>query len=272
MSRRARLPGFLYALNRALRAPYLRGVNYHETEARHADNLRRHVEFFLRHYDILDENGLADFIARTPRSEMPALVICFDDGQTNNYEVAAKVLAEFRVRAWFFVIAGFIGTTKDWGAGRIEHFMGWDQLRDLAEQGHVIGSHTWSHPVLARISGAELRREVAGSRIELERHLGRAVRSFCIPFGTIQSFDGHAVAEAIGSYDHVFTANPTFLRPGATPYDLGRIPLHAAMDIDTVTLFASGAIDLRFSFRRIYYARLVHEAIATRRSVGANDR
>lgn len=58
-----------------------------------------------------------------------------------------------------------------------------DQIRSLARRGHEIGSHTLSHPVLVHLDDAELEREVASSKYELESWLGAAIHGLCYPNG-----------------------------------------------------------------------------------------
>ena len=57
------------------------------------------------------------------------------------------------------------------------------ELMQLAEAGMSIGAHTESHPILSLCSEEEVRREIEGSKIRLERALGRPVWAFAYPFG-----------------------------------------------------------------------------------------
>jgi peptidoglycan/xylan/chitin deacetylase (PgdA/CDA1 family) len=61
--------------------------------------------------------------------------------------------------------------------------MNWDELRELAERGVEIGSHTVTHPHLTRLSDAEVQRELADSRAEIEDELGRPCTLLAYPFG-----------------------------------------------------------------------------------------
>lgn len=61
--------------------------------------------------------------------------------------------------------------------------MSWDQLRTLHAEGHEIGSHTRTHPILPRCDDARLETEIVGSRARLREELGAAVDTFCYPNG-----------------------------------------------------------------------------------------
>ena len=61
--------------------------------------------------------------------------------------------------------------------------MSWDELREHADRGVQIGSHTVLHSHLTRLSDAELRRELEDSRAEAEAELGRPCRELAYPYG-----------------------------------------------------------------------------------------
>lgn len=62
--------------------------------------------------------------------------------------------------------------------------LAWDDLRELAEDELIeIGSHTKSHAHLPKLSDADLRDELAGSKEAIEDHLGRPARYLAYPFG-----------------------------------------------------------------------------------------
>jgi peptidoglycan/xylan/chitin deacetylase (PgdA/CDA1 family) len=59
--------------------------------------------------------------------------------------------------------------------------MNWDEIRKIEERGHVIGSHTLSHPNVAQITIADVRTELENSRACLEKQLSRPVVHFSYP-------------------------------------------------------------------------------------------
>jgi len=80
--------------------------------------------------------------------------------------------------------------------------MDWDAVRDLAQRGLEIGSHTISHPHLPRLDDAELRRELEESRARIEDELRRPCRFLAYPFGDDDA-RVRAAAEAAG-YEAAF--------------------------------------------------------------------
>jgi peptidoglycan/xylan/chitin deacetylase (PgdA/CDA1 family) len=73
---------------------------------------------------------------------------------------------------------------------------GWRELREMADSGVEIGSHTVTHPILLRVDGDRLAHELTASKRRLEAMLGREVTSFCYPNGDTNSIVRTAVEQA----------------------------------------------------------------------------
>ncbi|MBW2714134.1 MAG: polysaccharide deacetylase family protein, partial [Deltaproteobacteria bacterium] len=74
--------------------------------------------------------------------------------------------------------------------------MSWDQMRELANAGHEIGSHSVSHPILPNCDEEQIKFEAENSKKVLEQQLGSAVDSFCYPNGSWDETVVQAVREA----------------------------------------------------------------------------
>ena len=86
--------------------------------------------------------------------------------------------------------------------------MTWEQLRSMKAGGHGIGSHSFSHRVLATLSPELQEREIKASRGELAARIGNEVLSFAYPVGGPQHINSHSVRlvrEA--GYQQAFTFN-----------------------------------------------------------------
>src|ERR1035437_7395127 len=59
--------------------------------------------------------------------------------------------------------------------------MTWDDARTLVKSGHIVGSHTMTHPNVARVSAADARSELTESKLKLEKELGEPVKHFSYP-------------------------------------------------------------------------------------------
>ena len=118
------------------------------------------------------------------------VAITFDDCYRDNLS-AARVLAEFGLPACFFVPTGFVGTDTvfewDKGLARMPNLT-WDDVREIANMGFEVGSHSVNHVNMAAIPVEQARCELVESRKTLEDKLGRRVRWFAYPFGGKNNF------------------------------------------------------------------------------------
>jgi peptidoglycan/xylan/chitin deacetylase (PgdA/CDA1 family) len=126
-----------------------------------------------------------------------AVAVTFDDGYKDLMEFALPVLREFKIPAAFFVVSGGIGGTDSWvsidGLPR-EPIMSWDDLKMLRDEGMTIGSHSATHATLNGVSSDVLKREIEGSRHDLQARLGIEIRHFAYPQGR---FSEEAEAEVL---------------------------------------------------------------------------
>ena len=125
--------------------------------------------------------------------------ITFDDAYRNVWQNALPILARHQVQAIQFVVAAHLGGQNNWdmAEGEVaEDLMDVAQLRDWLAAGHSIGSHSLNHRVLKRLSEAEAREEIIGSRKRLEDTFGVAVRHFCYPSGKFSPMVHDLVREA----------------------------------------------------------------------------
>jgi peptidoglycan/xylan/chitin deacetylase (PgdA/CDA1 family) len=72
----------------------------------------------------------------------------------------------------------------DDGSLIVEHFMNWDELRELASDPLItIGAHTVSHPLLSALDESAAFAEMTRGRSRLEEELNVPIKHFAYPFG-----------------------------------------------------------------------------------------
>lgn len=99
------------------------------------------------------------------------LALTFDDGPNDPHTLRLlEVLAKHGVHATFFLIGRFAQQRPD-------------IAREIAAAGHIIGNHTFSHPLLIFKSQSEIRREISQCRAALEDAVGSHSNLFRPPFG-----------------------------------------------------------------------------------------
>jgi peptidoglycan-N-acetylglucosamine deacetylase len=99
------------------------------------------------------------------------LALTFDDGPNDPHTMRLlDVLAVHKVRATFFMLGQFVSERPD-------------IVRAVADAGHAIGNHTFSHPNLIFCGRTEVRRQIAECERALYDAMGATTRLFRPPFG-----------------------------------------------------------------------------------------
>jgi len=110
--------------------------------------------------------------------------------------------------------------------GRCEGLMlQWSQLAAMRRAGHVIGSHSMTHPNLTRIGLLEARRELCESKRLLEDRLGEPVTHFSYPCAILPPhWNDHteALTRELG-YRCAATSIPGVARGAQNPHQVPRI-------------------------------------------------
>ncbi len=128
----------------------------------------------------------------------PAPVITLDDGGVSAMR-AAEALEARGLVGRFFITANYIGARG---------FVTDRDVRDLTSRGHIVGSHSCSHPLrMARCSWSQLLDEWTRSCDILGEILGEKVRVASVPGGDFAPQVAEAAARA--GITTLFTSEPT---------------------------------------------------------------
>ena len=99
------------------------------------------------------------------------LALTYDDGPNDPHTLRLlEVLAKHNVHATFFLIGRYVHQKPA-------------IARAIAKAGHIVGNHTFTHPVLIFRSDLEIRRELAQCRSVLHDVIGEHSNLFRPPFG-----------------------------------------------------------------------------------------
>jgi peptidoglycan/xylan/chitin deacetylase (PgdA/CDA1 family) len=167
----------------------------------------------------------------------PSVVLTFDDGGVSAYCCIADELEERGWRGYFFTATNWIGKPG---------FLNVSQIRDLRERGHIIGSHSCSHPPrISRYTLGDIIHEWSRSSAILSDILGERVLTGSVPGGYYS--EKVARAAAIAGLETLFTSEPT------TQTDLvegcvvkGRFMIQRGTSARTAAALARGAVIPQF--------------------------
>lgn len=143
--------------------------------------------------------GEKDFEEQVKALSGREVEITFDDGGVSFLTVAAPILEKYGRRGIFFISTAYLDTPG---------FLTKSQVLELHQRGHVIGSHTHSHPSnLSKMTDDEIEREWEESVQILSGIIGQAVTSASIPNGNGSKSVVECASKA-GILD-LYTSEPT---------------------------------------------------------------
>jgi len=174
---------------------------YHSISDHRTDSLAVRPADFEYQIAWLQKHGyrsmtLAQFVTQTVEKGKRIVIITFDDGYADNYHLAYPILMRYGFAATVFLVSDYVGTdrilppdqpkiTKRSDQTLYSHLT-WDQIHEMAAHNIEFGSHTCTHPrELTALSAAQHWQQIAHSRQDLQRKLGKDVISFCYPRGNL---------------------------------------------------------------------------------------
>lgn len=184
---------------------------------------------FRQHLALLREMGaravglddVVDFLFGRRAPPDRAVVLTFDDGYEDTYTEAFPAMRALGMRGTVFVVSDFVGQPG---------YVTWEQLRELAEHGWSVESHSVSHPDLRHLPDPELRRQLGESKAHIEREVGRAVRYLNYPAG---QYDRRVIAAAaVAGYTAALTTRHGTQLALRQLFELPRVRIHGADDAE----------------------------------------
>jgi peptidoglycan/xylan/chitin deacetylase (PgdA/CDA1 family) len=272
------------------------------------------MELIAREFKPVTVDQVARFVRGEQDLPERSVVVTFDDGYTDNYEMAMPILDRVGVPATFYVTVDCVEnrrlpwpsrlrfsfrttskknwtdeTGKVWNlasdlerdlaylsvcdrvaqlAGAVQErvvsqveseldaklpadsgrlMMTWDQIRALAQHGHVVGSHTMTHPNIAHLSIEDARRELVESKQQMEARVRTNVVHFSYPCPALYPNWSEQTAEESrrAGYETAVTTSSGLARRNDNPLALKRV--HPTKTVDGLrwnleTAFAGRAV------------------------------
>ncbi|MFD0695559.1 polysaccharide deacetylase family protein [Paenibacillus sp. GCM10027628] len=195
-------------------------LNYHSIGDEPGNTLVLHPDKLARQMAYLKENGytpltLSDFILILEKELKPPakpVLLTFDDGYTDNYELALPVLKPYGFPATLFISPGAIGQPD---------YLNWEQVKDMHKAGWTIQPHGMTHPYLSKLTAEKQKEEIMEARRQIEKQLGTKADVFCYPYGDFNS-KTLAILKEVG-FRYAFTIEQGRTTSSQKPLQLKRI-------------------------------------------------
>lgn len=148
---------------------------------------------------------------RAHRSDPNAVLLTFDDGYSDQFRYAFRILQRFGDVATFFVNVGTIGTARH---------LSWDEVETMARAGMSIGCHGVDHVDLSALGTVAQTYQIDRCVKLLGEHLHGPVLAYAYPSG---AFDSQTIRlEEYAGVVFGFTTDPRFQTDSQSPYELTR--------------------------------------------------
>jgi peptidoglycan/xylan/chitin deacetylase (PgdA/CDA1 family) len=140
------------------------------------------TETFKAQLKILSDSGYTTILPEQldnylaygdPLPEKPVM-LTFDDGDLDQYTLAYPEMNKYGFKAVFFVMTVALNKPR---------YLSKQQVKELSDNGHVIGSHTWDHKNVKKYQAADWPIQVEKPSQLLESITGKPVEYFAYPFG-----------------------------------------------------------------------------------------
>lgn len=125
-------------------------------------------------YTAILPDQLYDYLAYGIELPEKPVMITFDDNDGTQYSAANPIMKEFGFKGVYFIMTVTIGKPR---------YMNQAQLRELSDNGNVIGSHTWDHHNVRQYKDEDWVTQIEKPSKVLEEITGKKIEYFAFPFG-----------------------------------------------------------------------------------------
>lgn len=105
------------------------------------------------------------------------IMFTFDDTDLDQFTVAAPELKKYGFKAVYFIMTVSIGRM-----GKVK-YMNSEQIKQLSDEGNVIGSHTYDHKNVKKYQAEDWVTQIDKPTKRLEEITGKKIEYFAYPFG-----------------------------------------------------------------------------------------
>ncbi len=145
-------------------------IYYHDVSRKYTD-MGTELKRIEQHFNTVRDSGF-EFVDEIAQKKNQ-IMICFDDGWAGIYEAKDFFIQE-RVFPTIFIAVDLIGKPG---------YLTLTQILELQDLGFHFEGHTWSHKDLTTFDAEGLIHELADSKKELSKLLGKEVTALCFPQG-----------------------------------------------------------------------------------------
>ncbi len=181
-----------------------------------------------------DAKGRANGLTGSDDAKGRPLLLTFDDGYAELYDLVLPGLESRGVSFHTFLVTDFVGRDNDWdlslGRRPFRH-LDWRQIEEMSNRGVSFGSHGATHADLTRLGPDVVRTELVRSKAAIEDRIGGPTRTLSYPFGRYNDSVSDLARET--GYEAAFSLYPSHRNTHFRRYAIRRNGVYI---IDTAAL------------------------------------
>jgi len=156
--------------------------DWRSTDSKSAKDDIVQIAAFKEHIKMLADQGyhsilpdqLYDYLTTGAPLPSKPIMFTFDDTDLDQFTIAAPELKKYNFKGVYFIMTVSIGRP---------HYMNKAQIKQLSDEGNIIGSHTWDHHPFTKLSGKDWEIQLDKPTKKLEEITGKPIKYFAYPFG-----------------------------------------------------------------------------------------
>lgn len=154
------------------------------------DKFKEHMKMLADsgYHTILPDQLYNYLVFNGPLPKKP-IMITFDDTDMDQFTIGAATLKKYGFKGVYFIMTVSIGRK-----GRI-NYMTKDIIKQLADEGNTIASHTYDHKNYAQFTDEDWKTQIDEPTKKLEEITGKKIEYFAFPYGVYKASTLHKLKE-----------------------------------------------------------------------------
>ena len=154
------------------------------------ENFKAHIKMLADSgYNTILPDQLYDYLVYGDKLPKKPIMITFDDTDQDQFTVGATTLKKYGFKGVYFIMTVAIGKK-----GRI-NYMTAAQIKQLADEGNTIASHTYDHKNFAQFREEDWKTQIDEPTQKLEKITGKKIDYFAFPYGVFRKSLLHKLKE-----------------------------------------------------------------------------
>lgn len=125
-------------------------------------------------YNTILPDQLYNYLAYGAKLPKKPIMLTFDDTKLDQWTVAIPELKKYGFKGVFFIMTVSLGRPN---------YLSKEQVKQMSDEGHVIGSHTYDHQNVKKYQGDDWVTQIEKPTKTLQEVTGKDIKYFAYPFG-----------------------------------------------------------------------------------------